>query len=478
MQNVPQIVRERLRTAAPSVSHPEADMLTAFAEQSLPSLERDIVLEHLARCGDCREVVALSLPVAEPTQGVLRPSSTGWLTWPALRWGVVAMGVVAVASFGIVQYRIGQYKGRVQSEPIASRQSAPVKMAENDSKQQPLVNFAAPSDAENSKKLLPPAASGAAGLFDKATAVDSDEKVSARRETAPARISAAQPATGAVGGSVVGPIRGRAGFGPSVANNQFQQNSNALQNQSAPAPPPTSYAKQRPVVDDQSANARVPSVNETVAVAGAEVSASTETSSLDAAPSNELRVGKAKPPLDVKAENAPSAPGAPVPSQPLNGRNVTQLVMLSGSAPAWTITASGRLQRSVDQGKTWEDVDVDVNANPQAFVDSGSLGVAAQTSRAKEKDSRKAVKQETAAFTFRSVAASGSEVWAGGSASALYHSVDAGNHWSRVVPASAGTSLAGDVISIEFPDTAHGKISTSTSEIWTTGDAGQTWQKQ
>ncbi len=62
MQNVPKIVRERLRAVTPAVNHPDADALTAFAEHSLPELERDVVLEHLARCGDCRDIVALALP--------------------------------------------------------------------------------------------------------------------------------------------------------------------------------------------------------------------------------------------------------------------------------------------------------------------------------------------------------------------------------------------------------------------------------
>jgi photosystem II stability/assembly factor-like uncharacterized protein len=56
--------------------------------------------------------------------------------------------------------------------------------------------------------------------------------------------------------------------------------------------------------------------------------------------------------------------------------------------------------------------------------------------------------------------------------------VDAGNHWVRVLPATAGAVLTGDIIRLEFADMRHGKVSTSTSEVWTTDDAGQSWQKQ
>src|SRR5258706_11092359 len=107
MQTVPKIVHERLKAAVPAANHPDADVLTAFAERSLPDLERAVVLEHMARCGDCREIVALALPTMEPieTGGTrspspsISPSIRGWLTWPALRWGFVAAGVVAIASF-------------------------------------------------------------------------------------------------------------------------------------------------------------------------------------------------------------------------------------------------------------------------------------------------------------------------------------------------------------------------------------------
>jgi photosystem II stability/assembly factor-like uncharacterized protein len=88
------------------------------------------------------------------------------------------------------------------------------------------------------------------------------------------------------------------------------------------------------------------------------------------------------------------------------------------------------------------------------------------------------MKREAAALTFRAVSAAGAEVWAGGSPGALFHSQDAGIHWTRVFPASGSTGLTGDILTLEFADSLHGKLSTSTSEAWTTADAGQTWQKQ
>src|SRR5215469_3191207 len=79
MEKAPQIVSRRLRAAASAV-------------------------DHLARCGECREIVALALPAAEPTQETVRPAGEGWLTGPVLRWGFIAAGIVAIASFGITRY--------------------------------------------------------------------------------------------------------------------------------------------------------------------------------------------------------------------------------------------------------------------------------------------------------------------------------------------------------------------------------------
>lgn len=42
---------------AASVSHPPDEQLAAFIEGGLPPDERTAVVQHVADCGDCREVV-------------------------------------------------------------------------------------------------------------------------------------------------------------------------------------------------------------------------------------------------------------------------------------------------------------------------------------------------------------------------------------------------------------------------------------
>jgi photosystem II stability/assembly factor-like uncharacterized protein len=114
----------------------------------------------------------------------------------------------------------------------------------------------------------------------------------------------------------------------------------------------------------------------------------------------------------------------------------------SGLFPRWTLTSDGTLQRSLDSGKTWETIPVSSQAN------------------------------------FRALAANGLDIWVGGAKGALYHSSDAGQHWTQVRPIANGELLSSDIIGVEFPDPQHGTLSTSAQETWTTDDAGLSWQKK
>jgi hypothetical protein len=111
-------------------------------------------------------------------------------------------------------------------------------------------------------------------------------------------------------------------------------------------------------------------------------------------------------------------------------------------APRWTLSSDGTLQRSLDSGRTWQ-----------------SIPVSSKT-------------------IFRALAANGLDIWVGGSGGALFHSSDAGQQWKQVRPAANGETLADDIIGVEFTDLLHGKLTTSSEEVWVTADAGQTWQKQ
>jgi len=477
MQNVPKIVRERLKAGTPTGHHPDADVLTAFAECSLPEGERAVVLQHLARCGDCRDVLALALPEPEVAQPVIAPARGGWLTWPALRWGFVAAGGVAIVSIGILQYQ-----RHLTSTATIAKEAKPEAVAITVQTQP-----AAPSPAETPVK-------NEKARTDANSVRGTGKKLTQNGQLALAAPRASQqPQTGAAVASNA--FHGQTLHGPAMPT-QWQQQQTARM-QASPLAAPSSTTKQPAA--DMAANPPIPSAAEVVEVQaqGVPEQADTQTRNQDselqaqggaAAQQHEYSsraVGKAKPAVNVEAKNAAQAQpmGGPALQPAVNARNFTQLSDLAAALPRWTISASGGLQRSFDQGQTWQDVDASANPVPAAGFTStnyASVDMVAETARAKDSSADKKALKKTAAAAviFRAVAAIGAEVWAGGSNAALYHSLDAGSHWTRVLPLSGGATLTGDIVAVEFSDPQHGKVTTSTTEVWITGNGGQAWQEQ
>ena len=132
--------------------------------------------------------------------------------------------------------------------------------------------------------------------------------------------------------------------------------------------------------------------------------------------------------------------------------SVTQTVEVSAASPVlgalWSIESwrdpsgkvVGRVQRSVDFGKTWQEVRV-------------ADGV-----------------------DFRAVAAVGPEAWAGGSKGALFHSRDRGAHWVQVRVEESGHPLSGVIRTIEAADAARVTVTTDSGQKWLTSDAGGHWK--
>ncbi len=492
MQNIPKIVRERLKAAPAAAPHPDADVLTAFTERSLPEQERGVVLEHLARCGDCRDVVALALPEPEAMQTVFAPARGGWLAWPALRWGFVTAGVVAIAAVGVIQLQ--RHQALTATKQIA-RVEAPASPAQS----QPTASSLPATAAGNKEKSLPVASAPNAFSAGNAGLESAEGRLMARSE--PPAVSVPRPQVGGIGSGLA---HNQFPHGPQMPTQWQQQNTRVQGANPAQASVPVQQAA------NQAANLKIPPSSQMVAVeasspvAPVNNEAQTQNQGLQlqaqSAPSTEGEpiggpVGKAKPVVNVEAANLdqtaadataqqelPTATGNPG----MTARSFTQLTAPAPSRlPRWNISSSGALERSFDQGKTWQDVDVNASLGPGgniAAADYTSVVVLEKPARAKAlaKDSsadKKDLKQP-AAVVFRAVAASGTEVWAGGSNGALYHSLDAGGHWTQVMPSFNGMAISGDVVSVEFSDAQHGKVTTSTAEVWITSDDGQTWQKQ
>jgi hypothetical protein len=499
MHELPKFARERLRVAA-SPGHPDADVLTAFAEQALASPERALVLEHLARCGECRDVVALALPPTDSVKELDRSSakisagSGNWWRWPVLRGAMVAAGIAAVASVGIYQYR-----HRSSAEVAQNTEGGKTQVARNEG-----------ADQQDAHKLAARTAT--------TPQVEPRSETVAATPRQPAAVATKAPAgapifpqqtipAGSAGGAVVGVFSNGPARGPKIATAQpprglpFASESGAQRGEalkqvptSAPSrldQPPA--ASQMVEVQSQAEALTVQSQPQDQVAPAQNLEAQNresqnlESQNLDSqnletqnqlqrpSPSENNDVVKAKPPVNMySAASASPVPTADQPAQPVLARK------RDVPAPRWTITSTGSLQRSFDGGKSWQDVYVSGEAD--ATASSMQVEIVPKSQIDRNKDSAYQEKKRrvnpVSSPVFRAVAALGNEVWAGASGAMLYHSADAGSLWIRVLPSSAGAVLTGDCTRIELSDAQHIKVVTSTFETWITADAGQSWQKQ
>jgi|ERR1017187_4715389 hypothetical protein len=445
MMEVPKIVYDRLRAAslervgpgptAPAQAHPNADVLTAFVEQALSASERDSVLEHLARCGDCRELLALALPPADivaapiaietdadratgPRAGAPAPHKLNFawstLAWPTLRWAALAAGVAVAAAVLLL------HPGKLNqvAQPSANRTAVPVASG-------PQIATSIATSPAASSPVATPSTDQLAVLAKTGEPQPKPELRASKKLKAGQAVMPPHPAE----------------YGMLLADNKKDSG----QSDKAPAAP---SAGVRAFNYDAPAGR---GANDTVEVSGATGGVETESSSLKVMAQNEMPVVKAKPaPPGIegnrlqKAE-APAGPGTAM----LQARNVmskSAAKLTSSAAPAlahnatWAITA-GVLQRSLDSGQSWQEA---------LRVDHPLLCYASH----------------------------GQDVWAGGQAGTLFHSADSGVTWLQVQPSIKALPLTSDITHIDVRDAAEVVLSTTNHEVWSSADSGKTWEKK
>jgi hypothetical protein len=420
VQDVPNFVLKRLQKTADLESHPDADLLTAFAEQSLLESERARVIEHLARCGECREVVALALPASDVVAVTAspEPARNSWSGWPILRWSIAAAAIVAITSVGVLQYGQRHQSGGILDSVLVARKE---KSRTAEPVDQPLTASSELQEIRPETKNGERAGAPRRTQSNRQGTSAKDNAARSLNEIFPAPPSRQAASSGIGAGVVYDSGRGQAAAGAELAPN--------------------------PNLGQQAA---VPSSSQTLEV---------ESQAGAVAPTTESRVS------DQLVQNQEEQTSTDKSSMNLD---------LVKASPRWSISSDGKLQRSLDAGNTWVDVNVDSGLREGR---SRMAGIAGNTNEAANVN-KKVKAQQSPRAGFRALAAFGTEVWAGGSAAMLYYSGDSGAHWTRVIPSSAGVSLTGDVTRIEFSDPRHGAITTSGGDRWITPDAGQTWLRQ
>ncbi len=440
MTEVPKIVVDRLRAAlpkrtGPERAHPDADVLTAFAEQALSATERDGVLEHLALCEDCREVIALALPAADivaaplaaetevvratvSRAGAPAPHKLSF-AWPSLRWAALAAGIAVVAAVLLVR------PGKLNQAMLPSAN--------------PQLTATAPPVAAPQIASLPVPSSPIA------SSSTNQSSVSAKTDEAPPtselRLSKKLKA-----GQVVTPSHPTES-GMLLADNKKDS---GLADKLSAAPSARARALDAPIVGRST---------EAVEVSGA-------AAAVEAAPSADgslvarndaPAIEKAKPALqemDVNGLEKTEAAVVPAPARS-QARNMMSAVKLAPTASqtlthnvTWAI-AAGVLQRSLDSGQSWQN----------------------------------ALRADHPLLCY---ASHDDDVWTGGQAGTLFHSANRGVTWVQVQPSIKAQALSSDVTHIDLRGDVRGEVrgpaeivvSTSNNEIWSSSDGGTTWEKK
>ena len=454
MPEVPKIVHDRLRAglsggSVPEAPHPDPDVLTAFAEHSLSAAERERVLEHLARCGNCRELVALSIPpmesvpqplAAEESESTFPVASnagakTGgqrpWFAWPGLRWAALAAGLMVAGGILLM------HPGKRNAGPEAN--------------QQPASTVPRPEEAIVARKTLP--------ASDNALSAITSEKKPAppafsRDKESKLAYAAAPPPQSAIANAQIQTPTARKDV---VAGAGVGGAFGAAPTSPTPVPP-------------------VSASSEMVEVTNESVAVTTEEARIDQ-----------------------PVTGKQVADLPVNGRQVADLKMITKAKAPKTEANEPALQRSESLDKVQT---ADTAARQQPAAANMKSMAANLRPNANQTDSMQleqyraqwaihgndlqrsldsGVAWKTVLHSDRPLlcyAAGGNDVWVGGKGGGLFHSANGGATWNQVHPSAQEQTLFDDVTHIDIYSPIRIVLITGKNQSWSTADGARTWEKK
>jgi hypothetical protein len=432
MPKIPHSVIARLLAGSPDspgsvgAQHPDANLLSAFSENSLQKRERAQLMEHLAQCPQCRDVLALQVAAATQMGEEASPAKSPqrqreWLARTELRWAAVAASLAVVAGIFLLRQPDRVYQDRTPSSPatsalqpqgtkrqdsasneskveIAKKENRPVAVPEN----QISRNTSARSRAAKTTQTPMPATSVATANanFDHFGREIWKDKVAAPPAPTPPAIASNAPLAGSA------PAASESGAAPKVS-------SETVEVEGRPEPQSVRHAAEAGdrKAEKQSANA--------LTITAADSVSSEETTQ----PRQSGSIGGFAG-YSTMAKSSASSPPARLPRP----------------GERWRVE-QGVLQRSENAGQTWSTLDIRTGAVPGL------------------------------AIAFR-----GDEVWAGDSQGGLSHSSDNAQHWQRVLYGGTENIEGATIVSVSIPSAGHVVIKNSAGHTWFTRDDGKTWR--
>jgi hypothetical protein len=352
-QEIPKPLRNALARQRGGDVHPSPDVLTSFMERTLPALQSEVVVHHLAQCAECREIVFLASEAAEDevrnerlvaaaapnrvaampvyadaaSPATFRPDVRRFTRNSWVRWGVPIAAVVMLVSAVLV---LQLSRGRKYSP-------APLTVASN---------RPAPTAAETQAT---------------ATAPYSQEAL-ATHSVPPASVKSVQP------GTTTAARAGKASPSTAVARND------ADQTQAAPTAEETSKARNSAAIAAAMGNMN------TAALSGVRPQnsfAESETAQAFAQPGAPLMFGKAQVGLHAVSVVRPQWRISPqghlerssVPdvwTHVLDDQPVTFRAVAAMGDDVWAGGNGGALFHSADRGEHWSKVSLAANSKVEA----------------------------------------------------------------------------------------------------------------
>src|SRR6266498_2683897 len=542
MDPLKKLVATSLKSQAPGQTHPDAEVLSALAENALSPKEREGVLEHLSACAACREVLFLSLPDATDTQKVLvipKPRPRFAIRWAGLTASILIVAAVFVGKHELTRVGPAAQKVAPATESAPGNVEPPTVAMNKVPAEVDAIREAQP--ARKSAAAAPKALPEAKHITAKPS-VAFDFKDSGQVVVEPATPRSDLTAESRTVESRIKdlPIKGRDASelvvatptkSPEPLRNVVGQSAAANQRSySYSTANAFDFAKQAAVGGSLTgtlvalsgamvANAKVT----TVAPAGTKTVTSDVNVmfSFDQLPAGSYALQAAAPGFRTTELNE-LAVLAGKPSDvrvKLNVGATSEMVEVTAGAPVVATDRGDAAKLEADKNlsaaiATTADTEVVANekskgaqlsrkkvATASQGVIGGLVGVGAGAGSdpgapvfrwtlspegvvqrsldgGKSWQSLSADPAGADQTAFRTLSAVGRDIWVGGKSGSLYHSPDSGQHWERIVPQTNGEKLVADITRVDFSDLQNGIVSTSNGQTWTTSDAGRTWQRK
>ena len=489
MPELPNLLRQRLAATetGETQAHPDADMLTAYMEQSLALAESKTVIAHLAVCEPCREVVALSQAVmTQPeTQTVIAPAPVA--RWRRLFTPVFGAGA-AVAAMAVIAVMVLQLP---QKNPQQGSTGATTNSSANSTGSQP-AQEAQQAKAASTGTQTAPAESKASAPAQQAdsrlTSSASDLAIPAKeteakledsgRAKAAKKLASAAPMAAASAANV--PVL-TAGLSKKDYVNTNFFNSNGAD---------------KTLVDSQGNNLPAAPQPQPGATSTAFNTANNKIAMFADLPTN--AAGKSTVRL-LTPPPPPEHPGCTVckfmqsTARTLGLHSPVRAPALrAGALSSSALGGPGMFSGAIEKNQPAELSAAPARADTDSLAASSSLSAGAMAPSVRRSDSAtptwkvadgKLMKSSgqaqwedaypiaSSTMEFSFVNARGNEVWAGGSHASLIHSRDGGQTWETV---KLGDNASGTIVSI-IAGTMSVQVKTSDNQNWSSTDGGKSW---